>query len=224
MDVDGDTCNKLNFIKEGFNFIFKKWSSFRMALDQNPKVLTQYVDDEQTVLEIAQMMGYVFEDIYKELKKENASKIAQVNIADILACFIEEFFGIELQDGSEEQVSKCLCLLYKEIETNKTDYLERLRMNDKTINYGNYNISFPIKPQEKIKVIAKELEDMEIDDEDEESDNEMNCVDEEEENGESQQTGTSQNNIQNNQNSQNKNNQNEPDDDGFIVVKKGKKY
>ena len=150
MDVDGDTCNKLNFIKEGFNFIFKKWSSFRMALDQNPKVLTQYVDDEQTVLEIAQMMGYVYEDIYKELKKENASKIAQVNIADILACFIEEFFGIELQDGSEEQVSKCLCLLYKEIETNKTDYLERLRMNDKTINYGNYNISFPIKPQEKI--------------------------------------------------------------------------
>jgi hypothetical protein len=29
MDVEGD--NKLNLIKEGFNLIFKKWSSFRMG-------------------------------------------------------------------------------------------------------------------------------------------------------------------------------------------------
>jgi ABC-type antimicrobial peptide transport system permease subunit len=223
MDVEGD--NKLNLIKEGFNLIFKKWSSFRMALDHNPRVLTQYADDEQTVLEIAQMMGFVYEDIYKELKKENGSKIAQVNIADILACFIDEFFGIDLQDGSEEQVSKCLCLLYKEIESNKKDYLERLRINDKTINYGNYNISFPIKPEEKIKVIASELEDMDIDDGDSDD---MDCIDEEEEGVESQNTqntqNNTQNNIQNNQSSQNKNNQNEPDEEGFVVVKKGKKY
>ena len=213
MEVEG--INKDYLFKEGFTFILKKWSSFRIALDHNPRVLTQYADEAETVLEIDQMMGFVYDDICKELCKENGSRIAMTNITEILFSFIEEFFCIELQDSSEEQVAKCLCMLFKEIQADKYDYLERLRNNDKTINYGNYNISFPIKPEEKIKVIASEMEDMDIDDGDDSDDEDGSDEEEGKEN-----TQNSQNNILNN--TQNKTN--EPDDEGFIVVKKGKKY
>ena len=215
--MEGD---KIAFIKEGFNFIFKKWSSFRIALDHNPRVLTLYADDEQKVLEIDEMINLVYEDIVKEIIKEKGSNIAVVNIGDILFCFIEEYFRIELQDGSEEQVAKCLCMLYSEIEGNKFDYLERLRTNDKNINYSNYNISFPIKPEEKIKVLEKDMNKMNIDDSDEEyedgegdeDDDDMECEDNQNTNN----STTTNNNITANNN--------QPDDDGFKVVKKGKKY
>jgi hypothetical protein len=205
-----EDLSKIKLIKEGFNYIFKKWTSFRIALDQNPRVLTIYVeDDDEKTLEVEEMINLVYNDCAIEIEKDKGGRIAQTKVAEILHTFVDEYLGIELQDGSDEQVGKCMCMLFMEIVSNKLDYLTRLRSNDKNYNYSNYHISFPIKPEEKSKV-AKLIEDNESDDDldevDELEDEQMQVDDE------------SNTNVNNN------NNTNQPDDDGFIVVKKGKKF
>jgi hypothetical protein len=179
-----ETINYTNSTKqsifiEGSILIFKKWASFRMALDNNPEVLTQFSDDEDKQLEINEMLNCLFNDILQEMEKESGPVLEQ-NVADLIFCFVQEFFDVDLEDDSERQIAKNLIKLYNEIfKENKTEFIDRLRTIDKTFNYSNYSIAFPIIVQEK--VLVKDFENkMKID--------------------------------------------KEEDDEGFVVVKKGKKY
>jgi hypothetical protein len=190
--MDQNNLIKTLFI-EGATLIFKKWSSFRMALDNTPEVLKNYTDENNTQLEINEMLNVLFGDIMIEIEKESGS-VLETNIADLIFCFFQEFFDVDLEDDSERFVAKNLIKLYGELKSNKLEYLERLRQVDKTFNYSTYYIKFPIVIEE-----TKLIKDFE---------NQM-AIDEVE-------------NTQNNKVNNNK--KEEMDDEGFVIVKKKKKY
>jgi len=192
-----DTRDQNNVMKslfiEGATLIFKKWSSFRMALDNTPDVLKNYTDETNTQLEINEMLNVLFSDIMEESHKESGS-ILETNITDLIFCFFQEYLDIDLEDDSERYVAKNLIKLYDELKCLKLDYLERLRQVDKTFNYSTYYIQFPIVIDDT-KLIKDFENQMEID----------------------ESTETRNNNV-------NKNKQVEMDDEGFVIVKKNKKY
>jgi hypothetical protein len=138
---------KSHFV-EGALLILKKWSSFRMALDNSPEVLHNYADDNNTQLEINEMLNVLFNDIMQEIEKESGS-VLEMNIGDFIFCFFQEFFDVDLEDESERAVAKNMIRLYSELKNGKLDYLERLRQVDKTFNYSHYYIQFPIIIEEK---------------------------------------------------------------------------
>ena len=192
-----DSRDQNNLIKsmfiEGGTLIFKKWSSFRMALDNTPEVLKNYTDESNTQLEINEMLNVLFYDILEEGRKESGS-VLETNIADLIFCFFQEFLDIDLEDDSERYVAKNLIKLQEELKSLKLDYLERLRQVDKTFDYSTYYIQFPIVIDDKN--LIKDFENqMEIDE-----------------------SPKTQNN------NGNKNKQVEMDDEGFVIVKKNKKY
>lgn len=190
--------NILDLFKEVFILIFKKWTSFRLALDHNPKILIEYVDDEETQLEIEAMMEILFDDIYKELNNNYLyTKIVVQNLSEILLNFIEDFFRVDMQDGSEEHVSKSLLKAFNELKNGKSEYLIRLREIDQKAN-NKYNISFPITSEDKM---VKKIKRINISDSEDESDSQ----------GDEEEDQCQSTDVQ-------------PDDDGFVVVKKGKKY
>lgn len=190
--------NILDLFKEVFILIFKKWTSFRLALDHNPKILIEYVDDEETQLEIEAMMEILFDDIYKELNNNYLyTKIVVQNLSEILLNFIEDFFRVDMQDGSEEHVSKSLLKAFNELKNGKSEYLIRLREIDQKAN-NKYNISFPITSEDKM---VKKIKRINISDSEDESDSQ----------GDEEEDQCQPTDVQ-------------PDDDGFVVVKKGKKY
>lgn len=188
--------DKNNFMKsffiEGANLIFKKWSSFRMALDNSPQVLQNFSDDSNTQLEINEMINILFNDIMQEIEKESGS-VLEMNLGDLIFCFFQEFFDVDLEDESESTVARNLIKLYEEIKSGKLDYLERLRKIDKTYNYSHYYIEFPIVIEEK-KLIEDFQNQMAID--------------------------VNEDVKKSNVNSK----QEEMDDEGFVIVKKKKKY
>jgi hypothetical protein len=224
-----ETFNISSLLYETFILILKKWTSFRLALDNNPKILFQYAEETQGKLEIESILELVFDDIFKELQKNHKiTKFVTDNIGDMLFDFFEGFFRIDLQDGSEEQVAKCLLKAYNEFVEKKTDYLDRLRVLDKNINpnLNNYNISFPITAEDKLVKNMKKnlnLNDMEIEDNYEDSESEEQEEDEGEQVEQSQQIEIS--NLEKHQLSNKGNSKKEEvHDEGFVVVKKGKKY
>ena len=186
-----DKNNKLKvYFTEGATLIFKKWSSFRMALDNTPEVLKNYADENKTILEINEVIELLLSDIMLEIENESGS-VLETNIADLIFCFFQEFFDVDLEDDSERNVAKNLIKLFDEITESKFDYLDRLRSIDKTFNYSTYFIQFPIVMEET--QLIKDFEDqMEIDD------------------------GGKKSNVSNKQT--------EMDDEGFVIVKKKKKY
>lgn len=197
-NVANSTTDKVKLFKEGLTLIFKKWTSFRLIVDNNPHILSEFADDEETQLEVNQMLEMVIDDILAEMKKSYGG-VLEMNIADMLFAFIEEFFEVDLQDESEFDVAKSLIKLYNEIDGNKMDYLNKLKNADKTFNSSNFSIPFPISDDIKL---SQELNNkLQV--------NETNDIDMEE-------------NSFTNTNKQNK--ANEPDEDGFVVAKKGKKF
>ena len=82
----------------GCNFIFKRWTAFRMALDDNPKVLTYYEEDGLT-LEINHFLHILFEDILNEIKKDKiGGSFIVEKMADYLNGFMADYFNIFLED------------------------------------------------------------------------------------------------------------------------------
>jgi hypothetical protein len=206
MEANTNNSNKISFFIEGATLIFKKWSSFRTSLDHNPQVLSEYANEENTDLEINQMLNMLFDDILKEMNKETGC-VLENNIADMLFYFIEEFFEIEIGDQDEFFVAKSLIKLYNEIVAGKNEYLEKLKSIDSKFNYSIYSIEFPINMN---KVLAKEFEEK-IDLKDNEMDvSPDNLINE----------GMEQSKPDNNKASK----FSEPDDEGFVTVKKGKKF
>lgn len=192
--------SKRQLFKETTFLILKKWSAFRISLDENPDVLTTYIksgDEEETEsdeLEINIMLDTLVDDLFTEIEKEKVEKLAVDNLSDIFYCFFKEFFDIDLEDDSERFVSKNLIRLHNEIMENKMDYVERLRGLDKTIDYSNYSIRFPIVI-DKNEVKINDSSDMDVDED---------YID------------IAKLNI-------NSTNKNEPDEEGFVEVKKKKR-
>jgi hypothetical protein len=143
---------------EGTTLIFKKWSAFRLTLDNNPEVLDEYVEEiefdenQEEILEVVHMYNLLLCDIYTHL--ENGYDMIQ-SIAELLISFFQDFFDTYLEDDSEKAVAKSIIRLFKELKEGKTEFLDNLREINKKFNYKIYSIEFPIidvPVEEEVKI------------------------------------------------------------------------
>jgi len=206
-----------SYFREGCINIFKKWSAFRLALDNNPQVLTYYNED-QSILEINEYLEMLYDDILNSIynDKTNNKECIQDEIADCLYTFIGDYFNAELDDQSDIEISKILYKLFLDLKDGKIEYLEKLK---KEKNKIKYNIEFPITGNQKI-IMEKYEEEKEEDEEEEENENNNENV--KEDIKENIEKNDKENNLNNKNNK--KDNKMEIDDEGIIIVKKkGKK-
>ena len=153
---------KKDIFTQGCVSIFKKWAAFRMALDDNPKILTYYNED-QTVLEINEMLDTLYDELYSILSSNKyTGNTLENELADCLAGFIEDYFQIVLADESDIEISTILIRLYNELLNGKEDELNHLKTNESK-NVVKYSIEFPILGNQKI-IFEKEDEEDEEDD------------------------------------------------------------
>ena len=147
--------NRVKF-KEGCISIFKRWNAFRLALDNNPQILTYYNEDE-SVLEINEYLEMLYDDILFTIEKYRNNCNLIKEISDCLYSFISDYFQIDLEDQSDEEISKILINLFNELIDGKNNLYNELKMKEKN-NLNHYNISFPIIGKQKI-IFEKENED-----------------------------------------------------------------
>ena len=185
--------------KKGCISIFKCWTAFRMALDQNPQIL-KYITDNNTI-EINDFLEILYDDIIETIKNNKyGMKELTDNVADCLNYFIGDYFKIQLADDSDLSVAKDLIKLYDDLKYGKGQMLEILEAKaNKDSNVTKYSIEFPITGKQVIPIKKKE----ESDDDEEEEEEE----DEKEEKKEDKKDDDKM----------------DIDDEGFMVVKKGKK-
>ena len=198
-----------SYFREGCINIFKKWTAFRLALDNNPQILTYYNED-QSILEINEYLEMLYDDILNSIvnDKTNNKECIQDEIADCLYTFIGDYFNAELDDQSDIEISKILYKLFLELKDGKTEYLESLK---KEKNKIKYNIDFPISGNQKI--IMEKYEEEEEEEEDEKEENEVN-----------KNLDKNCDKEQNINKNKKKDNKMEIDEEGFIIIKKkGKK-
>ena len=142
--------------KEGCISVFKRWNAFRIALDNNPQILTYYNEDE-SVLEINEYLEMLYDDILFTIEKYRNNCNLIKEISDCLYSFISDYFQIDLEDQSDEEISKILINLFNELIDGKNNLYNELKMNENN-NLNHYNISFPIIGKQKI-IFEKENED-----------------------------------------------------------------
>ena len=188
--------------KKGCISIFKCWTAFRMALDQNPQIL-KYITDNNTI-EINDFLEILYDDIIETIKNNKyGMKELTDNVADCLNYFIGDYFKIQLADDSDLSVAKDLIKLYDDLKYGKGQMLDILEAKaNKDSNVTKYSIEFPITGKQVVPIKKKEESDDDEEEEEEEDEKEEKKEDKKDDD---------------------KMNIDEPDDDGFIVVKKGKK-
>ena len=142
--------------KEGCISVFKRWNAFRIALDNNPQILTYYNEDE-SVLEINEYLEMLYDDILFTIEKYRNNCNLIKEISDCLYTFISDYFQVDLEDQSDEEISKVLINLFNELIDGKNNLYNELKMKEKN-NLNHYNISFPIIGKQKI-IFEKENED-----------------------------------------------------------------
>ena len=194
--------------KRGCIAIFKCWTAFRMALDQNPQIL-KYITDNNTI-EINDFLEILYDDIIDTIKNNKfGMKELTDNVADCLNYFIGDYFKIQLADDSDLSVAKDLIKLYDDLKYGKGQMVEFFETKaNKDTNVTKHSVEFPITGKQ---VIPEKKKD-ESDEDDEEGEEEE---DEKEEKKEEKK--------EDKKDDDNKMKIDEPDDDGFITVKKGKK-
>ena len=157
-----DKGNKIEYpinrgkFKEGCISVFKRWNAFRLALDNNPQILTYYNEDE-SVLEINEYLEMLYDDILFTIDKYRNNCNLIKEISDCLYTFISDYFQVDLEDQSDEEISKVLINLFNELIDGKNNLYNELKMKEKN-NINHYNISFPIIGKQKI-IFEKENED-----------------------------------------------------------------
>ncbi len=219
MDIEIKNIKNINnfnntpTFKDGAFLIFKKWSTFRIALDNSPHILRQYVDeDKQNELEFNFILNQLLNDISLEIKNTNDRSNSLINsISETLCDFLDQFFNLYIEGGDENFVAKSLVKLYDELAEGKVEYYEKLKVLDSKHNYSVYSIEFPLDVV-KAKTISmmNDIGEMDID---EDGDGDSSDDEDYREN----------NNENENRKGDLKTKVNEPDDDGFIVVQKKKK-
>ena len=182
--------------KEGCIAVFKKWTIFRMALDQNPHIL-RYITKDNTI-EINDFLERLYDDILTTItnSKYGMKDLIQ-DVAECLNYFINDYFKVEIADNSDIEIAEVLIKLYNELKDGKEKMLNNLIASQNKMNQ-KYSIEFPItgkqiKPHKNKD--AKEKDDG---------------------NGEDKRD-------KNNKKENDKKKMDEPDEDGFVVVRKGKK-
>ena len=179
--------------KQGCISIFKRWTAFRLALDNNPQILTYYNED-QTVLEINEYLEMLYDDILTTIIKNNNRSNLIEEVSDCLFTFMSDYFQIDLEDQSDSEIANILINLFNELKNGKDTLLNNLKNKENKSNM-KYNVDFPILGNQKV-IFEKEEEDIE------------ESFEEEEE--------------KNNERNNNKMETDDVDEDGFTVVKKGK--
>ena len=179
--------------KQGCISIFKRWTAFRLALDNNPQILTYYNED-QTVLEINEYLEMLYDDILTKIIKNNNRSNLIDEVSDCLFTFMSDYFQVDLEDQSDSEIANILINLFNELKNGKDILLNNLKNKENKSNM-KYNVDFPILGNQKV-IFEKEEEDIE------------ESFEEEEE--------------KNNERNNNKMETEDVDEDGFTVVKKGK--
>ncbi len=179
--------------KQGCISIFKRWTAFRLALDNNPQILTYYNED-QTVLEINEYLEMLYDDILTTIIKNNNRSNLIDEVSDCLFTFMSDYFQVDLEDQSDSEIANILINLFNELKNGKDILLNNLKNKENKSNM-KYNVDFPILGNQKV-IFEKEEEDIE------------ESFEEEEE--------------KNNERNNNKMETEDVDEDGFTVVKKGK--
>ena len=179
--------------KQGCISIFKRWTAFRLALDNNPQILTYYNED-QTVLEINEYLEMLYDDILTTIIKNNNRSNLIDEVSDCLFTFMSDYFQVDLEDQSDSEIANILINLFNELKNGKDTLLNNLKNKENKSNM-KYNVDFPILGNQKV-IFEKEEEDIE------------ESFEEEEE--------------KNNERNNNKMETEDVDEDGFTVVKKGK--
>ena len=157
--------------KTGCIAIFKRWTAFRMALDQNPQILN-YITNEGTI-EINDFLEILYDDILTTItnNKYGMKELIQ-DVAECLNYFIEDYFKIELDDNSDFEIAQILITLYNELKDKNEKLLNNLIAKQNKITL-KYSIEFPITgkqtpPKKKVDDSDDEDEEEEEDEKDEE--------------------------------------------------------
>ena len=194
--------------KTGCIAIFRRWTAFRMALDQNPQILN-YITKDNTI-EINDFLEILYDDILTTItnSKYGMKELIQ-DVAECLNYFIGDYFKIELADNSDMEIAEVLIKLHNELKDGNEKLLNNLIALQNKISQ-KYSVEFPITGKQ---VPPPKKKDESDDDEDDEEGEEEE--DEKED----------KNNIkrENKKKEDDKMKIDEPDEDGFVVVRKGKK-
>ena len=195
--------------KTGCIAIFRRWTAFRMALDQNPQILN-YITRDNTI-EINDFLEILYDDILTTItnSKYGMKEMIQ-DVADCLNYFIGDYFKIELADNSDIEIAEVLIRLHNELKDGNEKTLNNLIALQNKISQ-KYSVEFPITGKQ---VPPPKKKDESDDDEDDEE-------------GEEEEDEKEDKNNNNRKESKKKEDDkmkiDEPDEDGFVVVRKGKK-
>ena len=194
--------------KTGCIAIFRRWTAFRIALDQNPQILN-YITKDNTI-EINDFLEILYDDILTTItnSKFGMKELIQ-DVAECLYYFIGDYFKIELADNSDMEIAEVLINLHNELKDGNEKMLNNLISLQNKISQ-KYSIEFPITGKQ---VPPPKKKDESDDDED----------DEEGEEEEDEKEGKKENKKENKKKEDDKMKIDEPDEDGFVVVRKGKK-
>ncbi len=209
-----EMLDKFEKFKQGCYLIFKKWQAFRIALDNNPDLLTVYADEERTELEIYSTLRVLLSDIDDEINKIKSKAVINM-IGEMLYDFIQAYFQIEIEDKSEFHVARDIYELHGDVfKEGKFVFLEKLKLADKELK-SSFSIDFPItKKSVQTKLLEAKMQKMDLDDED----GSDTGSEEKEEN-----VSSSNANIMSDNNTGNTNNKGcVLDADGFMEIKKSK--
>ena len=195
--------------KTGCIAIFRRWTAFRMALDQNPQILN-YITKDNTI-EINDFLEILYDDILTTItnNKYGMKELIQ-DVADCLNYFIGDYFKIELADNSDMEIAEVLIKLHNELKDGNEKLLNNLIALQNKISQ-KYSVEFPITGRQ---VPPPKKKDESDDDEDDEEGEEEEDEKEDKNNNHKK---------ENKKKEDDKMKIDEPDEDGFVVVRKGKK-
>ena len=198
--------------KTGCIAIFKKWTAFRMALDQNPQIL-KYITENNTI-EINDFLEILYDDILTTItnNKFGMKELIQ-DVAECLNYFIGDYFKIELEDNSDFEIAEILIKLHNELKDKNEKLLNDLIARKNNIKQ-KYFIEFPITGKQEVPEKKKE---------DESEDDEEGEEEEDEKEEDKKKDTKKEDKKEDKKKEDDKMKIDEPDEDGFIVVRKGKK-
>ena len=128
--------------KTGCIAIFRRWTAFRMALDQNPQILN-YITKDNTI-EINDFLEILYDDILTTItnSKYGMKELIQ-DVAECLNYFIGDYFKIELADNSDMEIAEVLIKLHNELKDGNEKLLNNLIALQNKISQ-KYSVEFPI--------------------------------------------------------------------------------